>query len=99
LYLKWDDAKAGSNWRKHGIRFEDAVEVFDDDYRLTEQDRDVHGEARWQTLGMDDRLVVLLIAHLSFDEDELEVVRIISARLADRKERTRYGKNRKENFS
>ena len=46
------------------------------------QDREVDGEERWQTTGMVDGLLLLLVAHTIFDEDGDEIVRIISAREA-----------------
>ena len=50
--VEWDAAKARSNARKHGVRFEDAILVFDDPCALAEQDRFEGGEPRWQTLGL-----------------------------------------------
>ena len=47
----WDPAKAESNQRKHGVRFEDAVQVFFDPLHLTVHDRVEGGEYRWQTIG------------------------------------------------
>lgn len=37
-YFEWDEAKAESNARKHGIRFEDAARVFDDPLAISGQD-------------------------------------------------------------
>jgi uncharacterized protein (DUF4415 family)/uncharacterized DUF497 family protein len=50
--FEWDELKAKSNARKHGVRFEDAMLVFADPYALVEQDRLEGGELRWQTLGL-----------------------------------------------
>ena len=90
----WDPVKAAANLRKHGVSFEIAIRAFADPFALTEQDRIEDGEARWQTLGMVEGRVLLLVAHTFRDEDEdgeaIEVVRIISARAADRRERRRY---------
>ncbi len=94
--FEWDEAKAKSNARKHGVRFEDAMLVFADPYALVEQDRVEGGEFRWQTLGLAAGIVLLLVAHTVRDEQGSEIVRIISARKATRKERTRYDQNRKE---
>ena len=44
--------KAKSNRVKHGIRFEDAVLVFDDPQHLSQQERIENGEYRWQTIGI-----------------------------------------------
>ena len=90
-YFEWDARKAASNFRKHGIRFEEAALAFDDPFALSEQDRVENGEPRWQTIGMVGGCLLLLVAHTVRLEDEgIEVVRIVSARRVDRKERRRY---------
>ena len=38
-HFEWDDEKAEANWRKHGIRFEKATEVFNDPDHFTERDK------------------------------------------------------------
>ncbi|MBO1112116.1 BrnT family toxin [Bordetella petrii] len=92
--FEWDAAKAGANLRKHGVSFEVAMRVFADPLALTGLDRVERGEQRWQTLGMVDGYLLLLVAHtvleLNADNQSIEVIRIISARRADRKERRRY---------
>lgn len=89
--FEWDKKKAESNYRKHGIRFEEAAQVFADPFAVSEQDRIENGEERWQTVGTVGGCLVLLVAHTVLLEDEsLEVIRIISARRLDRKERKRY---------
>ena len=85
-----------SNERKHGVRFEDAMLVFADPYALVEQDRIEGGKLRWQTLGLVGGIVLILVAHTVRNEQEDEIIRIISARRAVRKERKRYDENRKE---
>ncbi|MFV0264966.1 MAG: BrnT family toxin [Kluyvera sp.] len=76
--------------RKHAVRFADAVLVFDDPRHLSRQDRHENGEYRWQTIGLVHGIVVILVAHSVRFESGHEVIRIISARKADRKERSRY---------
>jgi uncharacterized DUF497 family protein len=71
---------------KHQIHFETAVLVFEDPYALMRLDRVVDGEERWQTIGMIEGLVVLLVAH-TLDDD---LIRIISARKATPRERKTY---------
>lgn len=88
--FEWDTNKAKSNLIKHGIRFEEAVLVFDDPYHLSLQDRHENGEFRWQTIGLVNGLIVIMVAHTVRFESGDEVIRIISARKADRKERSRY---------
>ncbi len=88
--FEWDPAKAAGNLRKHHVSFELAIRAFSDPFALVEQDRIEGGEARWQTLGMIDGAVLLLVAHTVGQVEDVEVVRIISARRAEPKERRRY---------
>lgn len=74
------------------MSFPIAARVFSDPYALVEQDRIENGEERWQTIGVVDGIVMLLVAHTVREQDDIEVIRIISARRADRKERRRYEK-------
>ena len=94
IRFEWDPVKADSNRRKHGVSFETALRIFADPFALTEQDRIEGGEQRWQTLGMVEDYFLLLVAHTIGSEDEdgqaVEVIRIISARRANRTERRRY---------
>jgi|HubBroStandDraft_5_1064220.scaffolds.fasta_scaffold186318_2 uncharacterized DUF497 family protein len=86
------------NVRKHGVSFEIALHVFDDPDALVEQDRVEDGEHRWQTPGSVEGVLLLLVAHTVHEEEEDEVIRIISARKADGKERRRYEKERQEKY-
>jgi len=97
ILFEWDDAKAESNLRKHGVSFDLAVGVFDDPYAVAEQDRVEDGEPRWQTIGMVEGVVVLLVGHTVQEGESDEIVRIITARKATRKERERYEENREKN--
>lgn len=87
LRFEWDAAKAAANLRKHGVSFELAMRVFADPLAISHQDRISGSEPRWQTLGRVDGMLLLLVAHTVRDEDESEVIRIISARAATRKEK------------
>jgi uncharacterized DUF497 family protein len=99
--FEWDDEKTRSIRRKHGVDFDfdfdfdfdDAIEVFYDPHSVVEQNRVVDGEVRWQTIGMVGDVVVLQVAHTVDDQSQDEVIRIISARRASRKERKRYEQN------
>lgn len=89
--FEWDSKKARSNLHKHGIRFEDAVQVFDDPYHLSRQERYQNGEWRRQSIGLMYGIIVILVAHNTVRyESGDEIIRIISARKADRRERNRY---------
>jgi uncharacterized protein len=91
IEFEWDDTKAASNLRKHGVSFDDAICAFADPLALMTQDRIEGMELRWQTLGMVGGCLVLLVAHtVGENDDGTEIIRIISARAADRKERQRY---------
>jgi len=96
VWFEWDEAKARSNERKHGVHFDDAMLVFADPIALIEQDRIEGGELGWQTLGIAGGTVVLLVAHTVREDGPDEIIRIISARKAARKERKRYDENREE---
>ena len=92
--FEWDPAKAAINLRKHAISFGIALRVFADPFALTEQVRVEADEQRWQTLGTVEGHLLVLVAHTIRDDEEdglpIEIIRIISARRADRKERQRY---------
>lgn len=90
MRLEWDGRKARANIKKHGVHFEDAALVFDDPRQLTRLDRVEGGEERWQTIGLAGGAVLLLVAHTHTDTDGEEVIRIISARRAEKQERQEY---------
>ena len=94
IRFEWDEAKNLSNRRKHGVTFEEASQVFRDPLYVSVQDRVEGGELRWQTLGLVEDLLLLTVAHTVREERDdgtwADVIRIISARHATRKERRRY---------
>ncbi len=94
IHFEWDETKAHSNLKKHHVSFELAARVFFDPLALNFQDRIENGEPRWQTLGMVEGCLVLLVAHAVRHDEGGEVIRIISARKADKKERKYYEENR-----
>ena len=95
IRFEWDNEKAENNFRKHGVSFEISTRVFADLFAVVKQDRIENGEYRWQTLGVVDGYLLLLVTHAVRDDvDGTEVIRIISARRAEPKERKRYEQNR-----
>jgi hypothetical protein len=86
VQFDWDEAKNRRNVAKHRIHFETAILVFEDPHAFVRYDRIVDGEERWQTIGMINGLVVLLVVH-TVDDD---LIRIISARKATPRERRIY---------
>jgi len=89
LLIEWDEKKNASNKRKHGVSFEEAQAVFYDDWAiLVEDDDPEEPEERFLLLGMSARLRTLVVCHCYREDDD--VIRIISARRADRQERRDY---------
>ena len=89
----WDEHKNRLNRLKHKVSFETAVSVFDDPHAISIQDRFVRGEERWQTLGLIEGVVVLLVAHSIEVEGDEEIIRIVSARKATPRERDIYAQS------
>jgi len=75
---------------KHGVSFQTAARVFTDPHALVELDRIENGEERWQTIGVVEGVLMLMVAHIVREQDDIEIIRIISARRANRRERRRY---------
>ena len=93
--FEWDKPKARANFGKHGVSFEFARRAFDDPFAITEQDRIEGNEMRWQTLGMANGVILLLVAHTIIEwDDDVEIIRIISARRAKPNEKRRYEQDR-----
>lgn len=93
LRFEWDPAKASANLRKHGVAFEEARTVFEDAEALLIPDPDHSvGEERFILLGLSAALRVLVVMHC--ERQDGDVIRIISARKADRGERTEYAARR-----
>lgn len=86
MKFEWDDNKNHSNIEKHGVSFEQAVEIFDG-FTVTNIDsREDYGEEREISIGMFGGIAVLVVVHT----DRNGVCRIISARPARKNERNRY---------
>lgn len=86
--FEWDEEKRLANLKRHGIDFKDVYRVFDYDRFLLEDDRYDYGEQRWVSFGLLFGEVVA-ITHTESDE----VIRIISARKAEKYEEKRYFKS------
>lgn len=90
MKFAWNETKNGINRQKHHVSFDTAQLVFDDPFHVSRQDRIEDGEQRWQTIGLVHGVVLLLVAHTYTEADGQEVIRIISARKADKAERRIY---------
>ena len=85
--FEWDPAKAASNLRKHGVSFEEATTAFGDPLSLQLSDPSHSArEERFLVLGVSAQARLLVVAYA----DRGPLTRIISARLASRRERRRY---------
>jgi uncharacterized protein len=82
----WNSDKALHNLSKHGISFENACEVFFDPF-LRIEDASPQGEARQAAIGRTEDWDLLFVVHMTREE---EVIRIVSARPATARERSRY---------
>ncbi len=87
MAIEWDADKAAANFKKHGVRFEEAAAALLDPQALAQEDGDSEGEARWLLIGMSANARLLTLVYTLLDEDR---IRIISARKATRQEAKYY---------
>lgn len=91
LSFEWDEAKNRENIRRHGVSFEEAQTVFLDENAVRFFDPDhFDDEDRFIMLGMSFRLRVPVVCHCFQKSDS--VLRLISARKADKREAKDYGR-------
>jgi hypothetical protein len=90
--FKWDPPKAKANLQEHGVSFAEAVTVLEDDHAMTREDPDDDDELRFLTLGLSDvgNLLVVVYAYR-----EPDVLRVISAWKANKRQRVLYEKGRR----
>ena len=87
--FEWDRRKASANQRKHGVSFEEAKSAFlDENARVIPDPEHSDEEERFVLLGLSVRLRIVVVVHAYRESDD--VIRIISARKADRSERKQY---------
>jgi len=86
--FEWDEVKANANIRKHGVAFELARTIFNDQRLLTVADLE-HSETeeRWFSIGRASSGVMLSVVYLWSDADPAATkIRLISARKATQTE-------------
>lgn len=94
LIFEWDKNKAKSNLQKHGVDFDEAKSIFDDEHAVTYPDES-HSEyeARFISIGVSSNKRILLVVHTEQDKAVNEIIiRIISCRKATANERRIYEK-------
>ena len=83
--FEWDEDKEKGNFIEHGVHFDAAALAFYDHFRMERHDDDSSGgEDRWQTMGFVDDVLFVVYAERG------DVIRIISARVAEPFERRIY---------
>jgi uncharacterized DUF497 family protein len=80
----WDESKSRTNWKKHGVSFEEASALFSrgDDYLEIFDDAHSDEEDRFIAIGPIKKGLVLVV----YTERDEDTVRLISARWATRRE-------------
>ncbi len=87
MAFEWDESKNFSNYLKHGIRFEEAVWIFEDPYYIVMNDEHPE-EDRFVCVGLSHYMGVLVVIYC----ERGDLIRIISARKANQNEKGMYEK-------
>lgn len=88
MRFSWDPRKASANVKKHGVSFDEASTAFADPLSITVPDPDHSAdETRFLLVGRSTRQRILVVVHAERSESD---IRLISARLAGRRERRIY---------
>jgi len=91
IEFEWDKVKAESNEKKHGVSFSEASTIFGDPLEMTIEDpKHSSGEYRFLSIGRSSTGNLLVV---SYTEREQNLIRIISARKATKKELKNYEQN------
>ena len=90
IKFEWDGKKAESNIRKHGVSFDEAKSVFYDEFAIQfyDDENSQLDEDRFLLLGQSIESRILLVCHC--ERADGDIIRIISARPATKKERKFY---------
>jgi uncharacterized DUF497 family protein len=89
IRFEWDPPKAAANLKKHHVSFDEAKSVFYDEFAVQFFDEEhSSGEERFLMLGMSSGAKLLIVCHC--EREHGEVIRIISARKATKRESAFY---------
>lgn len=86
MRFEWDEAKNAANIGKHGIDFADAIDIFNHPMLSSIDDRESYDEERWLAIGWLKHLVGVVV----YTEQQGDVIRVISARKATKREVQQY---------
>lgn len=89
MKFDWDEHKNKINIQKHGIDFNDAIDIFNHAMLTMEDTREAYGEVRWVSVGWLKALVGVVV----YTEQVGDTTRIISARKATKQEVKQYEKS------
>ncbi len=90
MEFEWDETKAAINRKKHGVSFEEAKTVFDNPLALIFDDEEHSVDERREIIiGHSQNNRLLLVSYT----ERQNTIRIISARIATRREREDYEQN------
>ena len=88
--FEWDEGNIDKSYKKHGITPNESEEIFlDEDLKVVQDVKHVQGEARFIALGKTSSGKILFTVFTM----RKNKIRIISARIANKKERSHYEKN------
>lgn len=90
MRFEWDPRKAEANLRTHDVSFAEAVTVLEDEFALTREDP-AGSEQRFVTLGLSDAARPLVVVYVYREPD---IIRVISAWKANRRQRELYEEGR-----
>lgn len=91
MRFEWDPRKAAANLHTHDVSFAEAITVLEDEFALTREDPDAGEEERFVTLGLSSLGNALVVVYTYRDPD---VIRLISAWKANRRQRGVYEEGR-----
>lgn len=86
IAFEWDSEKEIANFRKHGVEFKEACELFFDPFLMVLEDKFEEGERRHHVVGMTKRWKILFAAFVWRGDK----IRLVSARIATNVERKQY---------
>lgn len=86
--FEWDNNKNVANKKKHGISFEDASDIFNDQNRI-QYVKTQNGERRYKAVGKAFEVIITVIYTV-----RSLIIRIISARRSSKEERMAYLSNK-----